>query len=286
MDTPDRAVARINLEQCRKQAKDLLKAFHEGDPKALDRLRWNHPRFRRMSDAQIQAGEFVLADAQLVIAHLHHIESWPKLVHFIESMEKMDPAVSRFENAADAIVAGDIDALKLTLREFPDLIRQRSTRKHNSTLLHYVSANGVEDYRQITPPNILDVTRFLLDAGAEVDAESTAYGGGSTTLGLTATSAHPRLAGVQLALIDLLVERGAVIGPIDTKGSMARDCLANGCPEAAAHLLRLGAKPDNLYGAAALADVHAVQQLLPKSKGKLRDHALVVAAQCDSLDVV
>ena len=38
----------------------------------------------------------------------------------------------------------------------PELIRQRSSREHRSTLLHYVSANGIEDFRQRTPPNIVD----------------------------------------------------------------------------------------------------------------------------------
>jgi len=71
----------------------------------------------------------------------------------------------------------------------------RSTRDHHSTLLHYVSANGVEDFRQKTPPNIVEITNLLLDAGAEVDAESDAYGGGCTTLGLVATSVHPEQAG-------------------------------------------------------------------------------------------
>ena len=34
------------------------------------------------------------------------------------------------------------------LAEHPDLARQRSTRDHRATLLHYVSANGVEDFRR------------------------------------------------------------------------------------------------------------------------------------------
>ena len=58
-------------------------------------------------------------------------------------------------------------------------------REHRSTLLHYVSANGVEDFRQKTPANIVEITRLLLKAGADVNAESESYGGRSTTLGLT-----------------------------------------------------------------------------------------------------
>lgn len=283
---PERANTRINLEQSRKQAKDLVKAFHAGDTVALDRIRWNHPQFRGLSNEQISAREFSLADAQLVVARTHHIESWPKLLQYVESIERADPAVSRFEDAADAIIHGKLELLKTLLQQNPELIRQRSTRAHQSTLLHYVSANGVEDYRQITPANIVAVARLLLDAGAEVDAHSNAYGGGSTTLGLTATSAHPRLAGVQNALIDLLVERGAVVGRIDANGGIVRGCVANGCPEAAAHLVKLGATLDNIYGAAGIGRLDVVQQLFAGSSQKEREAALIVAAQCEQLSVV
>jgi len=69
--------ARINLEQSRKQAKELLKSFKAGDRKTLDQIRWDHPRFKGLSDKEIMAGRFQLADAQLVIARLHSFESWP-----------------------------------------------------------------------------------------------------------------------------------------------------------------------------------------------------------------
>src|SRR4029077_7919732 len=117
---------RINLEQSRKQAKDLLKAFKAGDPRVLDHLRWNHPRFKRLRDEEIRARPFALADAQLVIARLHSFESWPKLLQHIESLRKNDPEVMRFENAADAIVTGDVAALKKMLADHPELVHARS----------------------------------------------------------------------------------------------------------------------------------------------------------------
>ena len=84
---------------------------------------------------------------------------------------------------------------------------------------------------------------MLLRAGAAVDADADVYGGGATTLGLAATSAHPRLAGVQNDLIDVLLKHGA---RLDVEGggnkhSMVEACLANGCPQAAEHLARRGA---------------------------------------------
>ena len=46
-----------------------------------------------------------------------------------------------------------------------------------ATLLHYVAANGVEGYRQLTPPNAVAIADALLDAGADVDALADMYGG-------------------------------------------------------------------------------------------------------------
>jgi hypothetical protein len=70
----------------------------------------------------------------------------------------------------------------------------RSMREHGAGLLHYVSANEVEGYRQRTPRNIVEISELLLKAGADVRAAANVYGRGSTTLGLTATSLHPERA--------------------------------------------------------------------------------------------
>jgi ankyrin repeat protein len=121
-------------------------------------------------------------------------------------------------------------------------------------LLHYVSANGVEDFRQKTPKSIVEITNLLLDAGAEVDAESDAYGGGCTTLGLVATSVHPEQAGVQIDLLRTLIDRGASFHHPSAGGnnqSIVTACLNNGQPEAARFLADLGAALD-LESAAAL----------------------------------
>ena len=95
-----------------------------------------------------------------------------------------------FETAVDAVVDGDVETLTDLLRANPDLVRARSSREHRATLLHYVGANGVEDERQRTPKNAVEVTRVLLDAGADIHSMADIYGG-SHTFGLVATSIHP-----------------------------------------------------------------------------------------------
>jgi hypothetical protein len=280
-----RPVARFSLEQARKQAKELLAALKAGDRRAFEVMRWNHPALRRASAAELLAHPYKLADAQLAIARTHHLESWARLKAHAEALERADSAESRFERAADLVITGDIDGLRALLRVSLALVRERSTRAHRSTLLHFVAANGFEDYRQVTPPNIVEVARVLLDAGVDVNAESDAYGGGSTTLALVATSAHPRRAGVQIALLDLLIERGAHRLPIVPGGDWPRYALANGCPEAGVHLVRRFATGDTLYGAAGLADLAAAQRAFASAAPSERVAALVLACACEARDV-
>lgn len=172
-----------------------------------------------------------LADAQFVIARSHGFASWPKFVRHLEALQSAGSFNARFEAAADAIVAGDSVALRRLLKQDPRLVTARSGREHGAALLHYVSANGVEGYRQRTPANALEIACMLLDAGAEVDATAQVYGADCSTLELTATSGHPERARVQMGLMALLLERGARLEP-----SLLESCLANGRVAAAEFL--------------------------------------------------
>jgi ankyrin repeat protein len=198
-----------------------------------------------------------LAFAQAFVARSHGFLSWPKFLRHLQELKAAKSAVSQFEAAADAIVNGDLRALEKLLRRNPALVFARSTRDHRSTLLHYVSANGIEDFRQKTPKNVVAITRLLLDAGSDVNAESDAYGGRSTTLGLAATSCHPADAGVQIPLLELLISRGAMIDGPDS-GSAIVGCLHNGRLEAAEFLASRGARM-NLEGAAGIGRLDVVK---------------------------
>jgi ankyrin repeat protein len=142
-----------------------------------------------------------------------------------------------FELAADAIVGGELETLARLLLKEPALIRDRSMLQHKATLLHYVSANGVEDFRQKTPANIVPIADLLLQSGADVNATAPMYGKECDTLSLTATSGHPERAGVQEALMSKLLDYGA---RIDTPFLVA-SCLANGRQKAANFLAGKGA---------------------------------------------
>jgi len=239
-----------NLEQYKKLAKDLQRACKLGDESVREwAARWIDKRdverierqWQKIRKSNERMARCTLADAQFFLARCHDFASWPKFAQHVEALERGNSPVSRFECAADAIVNGDLTTLEKLLNENPELVRARSAREHRSTLLHYVSANGIEDFRQKTPGNIVNIARLLLDVGADVHAESDAYGGRSTTLGLTATSCHPEAAGVQISLMELLIGRGAIIDGPDG-GSAVVSCLGNGRGEAAEFLAKHGAR--------------------------------------------
>ena len=253
---------RPNLERYRKIAKDLVKACRsasEADPEGDWADVWSQSwieqlvplsgiefsahlpvrveswidevaafaRRRMRSDGH----QCALADAQFVIARSHGFQSWPKFVQHLDAFENASSVDARFEAAADAIVAGDAEALMRLLHENPELARARSSREHGAALLHYTAANGVEGYRQRTPANVVEIAEVLLAARAEVDATAHVYGAHCTTLELAATSGHPERAGVQEELLALLIAHGAALD-----ASPVKTCLANGRVQAAEFL--------------------------------------------------
>jgi ankyrin repeat protein len=197
-----------------------------------------------------------LADAQSFIARAHGFASWPVFAKHVDALQRASSGTAIFESAVDAIVSGDSDTLARLLREQPGLVHERSTREHHATLLHYVSANGVEDFRQKTPKNIVEIARLLLDAGADVNAGSNSYSANDTVFNLTATSVHPADAGVQTPLLQLLLERGARVDDGDVLAS-----LHNGRGEAAAFCARY-ATGLNLEAAAGVGRLDRVQHFL------------------------
>lgn len=225
-----------SLEQYRKQAKDLVKAWRSDNAEAWERLRKFHPRAGNSSEKAAPT----LADAQLVVAREHGFESWPRFARHVEALNRVDSLVPAFELAADAVVSGDVARLENLLRRNPALIRERSTRTHRGTLLHYVGANGVEDFRQKSPKNAVDILKLLLKAGAEVDAAANMYDA-DRTLGLVATSIHPLRAGIQRELIETLLAAGAAVDPGQ---GIVNACLSNGRGEAAEFLAQRGARLD------------------------------------------
>lgn len=207
----------------------------------------------------------------------------------------MDPdASARFERAADAVVDGDIATLTALLTSHPELATQQASHVtdrhppvHRATLLHYVAANGVEDVRQRSPQNAVEVARLLLTAGADPNALADMYGGQCTTLSLLVSSSPPAKAGVQIPLLEALIDFGASVEPTGEGAwaSPVMTALAFGFVDAAEALVRRGARIDSLAVAAGLGREGQVTEMLPTASADDRHRALAVAAQLGRFEI-
>ena len=295
---------RSSLERYQKQAQELLEAWTAGDPDAIRIVRTRHPRFlddripwlpKKLPDSEIRSAALELADTQLTVARWYDFRDWPALAEYVHTVTQENSPVCQFESAVEAVINGDVAALRSALRDNPELVRARSTRVthfdppvHRATLLHYVAANGVEGYRQKTPKNAVEVARTLLETGAEVDALADLYGGQCTTMALLVSSCHPAEAGVQVALVDTLLDFGAAIEGRGSGqwGSPLTTALVFGYQGPAQALARRGARVDNIAAAAGLGRLADARQLLATARSEDRHRALALAAQHGHVEIV
>jgi ankyrin repeat protein len=293
-----------SLDQYQRQAEELLEAHRSCDSQAIRIIHENHPRFldaeipwlpKKLPDSEIQSATLDRADAQLTIARWYSFQNWPALAEHVEAVTGDHPPVFQFESAVEAVITGDLARLESLLRENPELVRARSTRithydppVHRATLLHYVAANGVEGYRQKTPKNAVEIAKALLQAGAEVDALADMYGGHYATMSMLVSSSPPAEAGVQVALVETLIDFGAAIEARGSAkwGSPLMTALAFGYRDTAEALVRRGARVDNIAAAAGLGRLRDAAQLLATADPESRHRALALAAQHGHVEIV
>ena len=293
---------RSPLSAFEQQAGELLGSHRAADPAAIDLFHRKHPRFldekikwrpKFIADSEIRDASLSLDDVRLAIARHYDFLDWPSLAAYVEVVSQ-EGTVFAFESAVEAVVNGDLGALQDALRYDPALVRARSNRVccfdppvHRATLLHYVAANGVEAYRQKTPPNALEVARTLLQADAEPDALADMYGAGCTTMSMLVSSSHPADAGLQVPLVELLLDFGAAIEGRGTRkwGTPLFTALTFGMIDAAQVLAKRGACIE-LPTAAGLGLAGEAARLLPSADAEARHRALSLAAQHGHAEIV
>src|ERR1700761_7945355 len=96
--------ARADLEQQKKQAKELLSAYKRGDDEAHARVRAELP----------DKSSIALADAQFVLACEYGFASWRMLKEHIEA-RRVD-AMPPVEQMKRAVQRGDVEALRRVLQ--------------------------------------------------------------------------------------------------------------------------------------------------------------------------
>lgn len=184
MSTP--LPARPDLEQLRKQAKDLLKSHKSGDPEAQRRFREHHPEFSSASPQNLPATGASLTDAQLVLAREHGFPSWPKFRDHVESvmLETRNP----LELFKQAFHADDAPMIARLLERYP---------AYKPRLNEPIGPFDSQPITQVRSREMLDV---FLAAGADINVRSRWWAGGFGLL----HNAPPELAAYA-------IERGAVV---------------------------------------------------------------------------
>jgi ankyrin repeat protein len=209
-----------DLDQARRQAKELLREAQGGDPGALARL------------AAVSA-PLTLAGAQLALARELGQPSWPSLVREIEARNASIPEnVVRFlsssvnlqigaaarmlhENPAlaesgfpVAVVLGDVARVEAELRRDPGAAT-RVDPGSGWTALHLACASRFH-LDAARAPGLAEVARLLVDGGADIDGES-AGRRCWRPLECAVTSANSSRNNEQI--IRLLLDRGAPVRP-------------------------------------------------------------------------
>jgi ankyrin repeat protein len=110
-----------NLEQLRKQAKDLLEQYRSGDPGAIAEIQ----NFERNPDPST----FALHDAQRVLARAYGYESWPKLKAFVDG--------ANIASFVEAVKASNLAQAQSLLESRPELIGMDMAESDEHRALHY-----------------------------------------------------------------------------------------------------------------------------------------------------
>jgi ankyrin repeat protein len=113
--------AQPDLDQLKRQAKDLLAAFRSGQPEITAEVTAHY----RGADP----ATFALHDAQLVVARAYGFESWPRLKAYVDGVT--------VAGLADAVRAGDIGKVRAMLAARPELAHMDMAEHNEHRALHY-----------------------------------------------------------------------------------------------------------------------------------------------------
>ncbi len=281
-----------DLEQLRKQAKDLLKSFRAGDADAFRRFRDHHPEARARATERESAAPHTLADAQLVLAREHGFASWPQLREHVETvilntrspMEVFKQAFHTDDAALFARLLERHPAIRLRLNEpigpfdSPPIIHVKSREMLDVFLAAGADLNAKSRWwaggfglLHTAPP---PVAAHAIGRGAIVDVHAAARLGLAERLKELITAdpslVHARggdgqtplhfAASVEIA--DLLLAHGANLDvrDVDHESTPAQWMLGERT-EVARHLVQRGCRTDILL-ASAVGDLERVRQHL------------------------
>src|SRR5262245_58681758 len=141
MSLPTRTLrAHPDLAQLKRQAKELLKGFADGDAAAVAEIATHY----RGADAKT----FALSDAQLVLARAYGFRSWPTLKAFVDGV-----TVRRL---VDAVRAGDATTVQSMAVRRPEIVNLDVSEQDEHQALHHAVMTRQPE-----------LVRLLMQLGAE-----------------------------------------------------------------------------------------------------------------------
>jgi|TARA_B110000879_G_C11127276_1_gene494427 hypothetical protein len=277
--------ASADIDHLKHQAKDMLSDFRKGKMSAYQRVREFHPKSSGLSDNELSSQTFSLSDALLSIAREYGYPSWPRLKTVVDKAQGHDVPLNHneridddvFRQALDFLDEGAEALLRKHLADHPKLVHQKMMFEGGNyfsepPLIEFVAENPMRNYS--LPPNIVDIARIVLDAGAKDNQKSL-----DETVMLVASGRIVRKHGAQLPLINLLCDYGA-----DPCAGI-HAALAH-CETAAVKLLLRRGAPLDLSTAAALGWMDDISKLLGQADEGQMQLALALAAQNNRAEAV
>jgi ankyrin repeat protein len=281
--TTDRPLpAQPDLDQLRRQAKDLVRSARAGDSAALARFRVL-PACANATDAELRGTPLALHDAQSVIAREHGSPSWNALRERVEEVAlAFDAAVVAFIEAATegrgdraerllalhpgiprasfhaAVVVGDAEAVEARLAREPALATTAGGPRGWETLL-YVCHDALPHGTVADPDGLVAIARRLIALGANPNARFPWQHHGVRRPVLWGATFVTRL----LPLADLLLESGA-----DPDDGVTLPIAAGAGDTAALDLLHAhGADPNQPWASDGSSSLYAILPWADKPAG-------------------
>ena len=182
-----------DLNQLRRQAKDLLRDARAADPTALTRFR-TLPSLAGISDNELARAALALHDAQSVIAREHGFQSWNALRERVEELAlRFDDAVREFVEAATdgrtsraerllalwpgiagasfhtSLLLGDARAVESHLARRPALATEAGGARGWEPL-HYICYDSLGQSSVADADGVVAIARRLIELGASANA--------------------------------------------------------------------------------------------------------------------
>jgi len=165
-----------HLDVPKREARELLDQWRNGDRDAFERIHRRHPEFAGADDAALAAGPFRLSDAQLVIAREYGLANWTQL--------KQRITANASAKALDAVIrADDRDAAVRIIQTRPQLLHvpvwsgdwgppmSHAANLGRLEIIKAMAALGARDFQHAFDRAVLqgriDCARWLHEHGAK-----------------------------------------------------------------------------------------------------------------------